>query len=326
MKNISILGSTGSIGTQALDVIRHHKEKFNVIALSANNNIDLLLEQIKEFKPALVCAYNEKSYELLGKKLIEENIKDIELCTKMDGLVKVATCKGTDLLLTCVVGMIGLIPTVKAIETKIDIALANKETLVVAGDIVISKAREYGVKILPVDSEHSAIFQCLVGEKNSEIKNIMLTASGGAFRGMEKSQIMNKKAREALKHPNWSMGAKITIDSATLMNKGLEIIEAYHLFNTPLEKIKVYVHKQSLIHSMVEFVDNSIKAQIAVPDMRGAISYAFFYPNRTPSVMNELDLFGKNMTFDMVDEDTFPCIKLATHILQTRLSFMILMK
>jgi len=316
MKNISILGSTGSIGTQALDVIRHHKEKFNVIALSANNNVDLLLEQIKEFKPALVCVYNEKSYELLGKKLIEGNIKDVELCTKMDGLVKVATCKGTDLLLTCVVGMIGLIPTVKAIENKIDIALANKETLVVAGDIVISKAREYGVKILPVDSEHSAIFQCLVGEKNSEIKNIMLTASGGAFRGMEKSQIMNKKAREALKHPNWSMGSKITIDSATLMNKGLEIIEAYHLFNTPLEKIKVYVHKQSLIHSMVEFVDNSIKAQIAVPDMRGAISYAFFYPNRTPSVMNELDLFGKNMTFDMVDEDTFPCIKLAKESLK----------
>lgn len=310
MKNISILGSTGSIGTQALDIIREKKDDFKVLALSANNNIDLLLEQIIEFKPKLVCVYNDKSYEELGKKIIDNKI-DVELVCGMDGLVQVATCKHTELLLTCVVGMIGLIPTVKAIENKIDIALANKETLVAGGDIVMNLARKNNVKILPVDSEHSAIYQCLVGEKHSEIKNLIITASGGAFRGLKKDEIMNKKASDALKHPNWSMGAKITIDSATLMNKGLEIIEAHHLFNVKLENIKVYIHKQSLIHSMVEFKDNFIKAQISIPDMTGAISYAFFYPNRVKSIMGELDFLGKSMTFENVDEDTFPCIKLA---------------
>lgn len=316
MKNISILGSTGSIGTQALEVIRNHKDKFNVLAMSANKNIDLFIEQIKEFSPKLIAVYDEDSYKILQERLKKENIKNVEIYSNLDGLIKVATCLGTDLLLTCVVGMIGLVPTIKAIENNIDIALANKETLVVAGDIVMSKVKEHNVKMIPVDSEHSAIFQCLVGEDNKDVKNLILTASGGAFRGLDKSQIENKKAKDALKHPNWSMGAKITIDSATLMNKGLEIIEAHHLFNTPLEQIKVYVHKQSLIHSMVEFKDNFIKAQISIPDMRGAISYAFFYPKRQESVMEELDLFGKEMTFDKVDEDTFPCIKLAKEALK----------
>lgn len=315
MKNISILGSTGSIGTQALDIIRDKKDDFKVIALSANNNVDLLFEQIKEFNPKLVCVYNEKSYEELGKKIIDNKI-NVELVNGMDGLVQVATCKETDLLLTCVVGMIGLLPTIRAIENKINIALANKETLVVGGDIVMRLAKKNNVQILPVDSEHSAIYQCLVGEKQSEIKNLIITASGGAFRGLTKNEIKNKKASDALKHPNWSMGAKITIDSATLMNKGLEIIEAHHLFDIPLDKIKVYVHKQSLIHSMVEFEDNFIKAQISIPDMRGAISYAFFYPNRVKSVMGELDFLGKEMTFEKVDEDTFPCIKLAKESLK----------
>lgn len=311
MKNISILGSTGSIGTQALDVIRNSKESFNILAMSANKNVDLFVKQILEFHPKLVCMYDEHSYKILLERLKDENIKDIQICCKLDGLIKVATFENTDLLLTCVVGMIGLVPTIKAIEHGIDIALANKETLVVAGDIVMAEAEKHNVNIIPVDSEHSAIFQCLAGEHKSDIKNLMLTASGGAFRGLTYDEIKYKKAKDALKHPNWSMGSKITIDSATLMNKGLEIIEAHHLFDISMENIKVYVHKQSLIHSMVEFVDNSIKAQISLPDMRGAISYAFFYPQRQKSVMKELDLFGLNMTFDKVDEDAFPCIRLA---------------
>lgn len=316
MKNISILGSTGSIGTQALDIIRDKKDSFTVVAMSTNKNIDLLLEQIKEFKPKFVCVYDQASCEKLKAKLKEEKI-DIDVDCGMDGLIKTATYQGTQLLLTCVVGMIGLLPTIKAIESQIDIALANKETLVVAGDIVMEKAEQYNVKILPVDSEHSAIFQCLVGEENRHIKNLIITASGGAFRGMKRNEIREKKAKDALKHPNWSMGAKITIDSATMMNKGLEIIEAYHLFKVSKDQIKACIHRQSIVHSMVEFQDNFIKAQMSLPDMRGAISYAFFYPQRTLSVMSPLDLIGQNLTFEEIDEENFPCISLAKDALKS---------
>ena len=316
MKNISILGSTGSIGTQALDIIRDKKDSFRVVAMSTNKNIDLLLEQIKEFKPEFVCVYDQVSCEKLKEKLRDEKI-EIDIDFGMDGLIKTATYQNTELLLTCVVGMIGLLPTIRAIESKIDIALANKETLVVAGDIVMEKARQCKVKILPVDSEHSAIFQCLVGEEQRHIKNLIITASGGAFRGMSKEEIRTKKAKDALKHPNWSMGAKITIDSATMMNKGLEIIEAYHLFGVKKEQIKACVHRQSIVHSMVEFEDNFIKAQMSLPDMRGAISYAFFYPQRELSVMRELDLIGQSLTFEEIDEENFPCISLAKDALKS---------
>ena len=315
MKNISILGSTGSIGTQTLDVVRNNKDKFNVLAISANKNVKLLLEQVKEFAPKLVCVFDKNSADEFEQMLKCENIKGIDVVNGLDGLIKVATYEGSDLLVTAVVGMIGLIPTLKAIEKKIDIALANKETLVTAGDLVMKAAKDNGVKILPVDSEHSAVFQSLVGEDTKSIKNIILTASGGACRDLTIEQIATKKAVDALKHPNWSMGRKITIDSATLMNKGFEIIEAYHLFGT--KNIKVYIHRQSLVHSMVEFNDNSIKMQVAVPDMRGPIVYALNYPDRNIVSMDALDLLGKTMTFEDVRQEAFPCIKIAKEALKS---------
>lgn len=314
MKKISILGSTGSIGTQTLNVLRNNKDSFEITALSANRNIELLMKQVKEFSPEFVCVYDEKSADEFEKMLEKEKIHNLKFSRGMDGLIKAATYEGTQLLVTAVVGMVGLVPTLKAVEHKIDIALANKETLVTAGDLVISAAKKNGVKILPVDSEHSAIFQCLVGEKEDRVKNIILTASGGAFRDMSIEEISTKKAVDALKHPNWSMGEKITVDSATMMNKGFEIIEAYHLFNTG--KIKVYIHRQSLVHSMVEFCDNSIKMQVALPDMRGAISYALNYPERKAPAMDELDLSGKNLTFEDVRYNAFPCMSLAKEALK----------
>lgn len=315
MKKITILGSTGSIGTQTLDVVRNNKDKFEVVAISANKSADLLLEQIMEFKPKYVAVYDKEASERL-KSLIPKDI-DIEVLDSMEGLVKISTLEEVDVVLTAVVGMIGLIPTMKAIEHKKDIALANKETLVTAGEIVMKAASQNGVNILPVDSEHSAIFQCLNGENKKQVNKLILTASGGPFRGKKKEELLNVTKREALKHPNWSMGQKISIDSSTLMNKGLEVIEAKWLFDMDYRDIDVVVHPQSIIHSMVEYIDTSIIAQLSMPDMRLAIEYALTYPDRIASNFERIDFRKINkLTFEEPDMDTFPCLNLAYEALK----------
>ena len=315
MKKISILGSTGSIGKQTLDVVRQHKDKFEVVAISANSSVDLLLEQIKEFKPKYVAVYNESSYIKL-KSMIPLDI-NIEVLCGMEGLKTISSLPEIDVLLTAIVGMIGLVPTLEAIKAGKDIALANKETLVCAGDLVMSEAKKMGVSILPVDSEHSAIFQCLNGENNKEIEKIILTASGGPFRGKTKEELVNVTKNQALKHPNWSMGRKISIDSSTLMNKGLEVIEAKWLFGVEHDKIDVVVHPQSIIHSMVQFIDSSVIAQLGCPDMRLPIQYALSYPNRIECDFERLDLAKiATLTFENPDMDTFPCLKLAYETLK----------
>lgn len=315
MKKLTILGSTGSIGTQTLDVVRKNRDKFEVIAISANRSVDLLFEQIIEFKPKYVAVYDKESAEKL-KNLIPKYIY-IEVLDSMEGLVKISTLDEVDVVLTAVVGMIGLIPTIKAIEHKKDIALANKETLVTAGEIVMKAARENGVNILPVDSEHSAIFQCLNGENKKQVNKLILTASGGPFRGKTREELINVTKREALKHPNWSMGQKITIDSSTLMNKGLEVIEAKWLFDMDYKDIDVVVHPQSIIHSMVEYIDTSIIAQLSMPDMRLAIEYALMYPDRIKSDFERIDFRKINkLTFEEPDMNTFPCLKLAYEALK----------
>ena len=310
MKKISILGSTGSIGTQTLDVVRANRDKFEVVAISANSSINLLLEQIKEFRPKYVAVYNEASAKVL-KEMIPSDI-NIEVLCGMEGLVAISSLDEIDVLLTAIVGMIGLVPTLEAIKKGKTIALANKETLVTAGQLVMEEAKKNNVKILPVDSEHSAIFQCLNGENNKEIESLILTASGGPFRGKTKSQLLNVTKNEALKHPNWSMGRKISIDSSTLMNKGLEVIEAKWLFDVNTDKIDVVVHPQSIIHSMVQFVDSSIIAQMGCPDMKLPIQYALTYPDRILNDFERLD-FSKltSLTFEKPDLETFPCLKLA---------------
>lgn len=310
MKKISILGSTGSIGKQTLDVVRQHKDKFEVVAISANSSVDLLLEQIKEFKPKYVAVYDELSAIKL-KSMIPSDIK-IEVLSGMEGLKIISSLDEIDVLLTAIVGMIGLVPTLEAIKKGKDIALANKETLVCAGSLVMSEAKKYGVSILPVDSEHSAIFQCLNGEKNKEIEKIILTASGGPFRGKKKEDLLNVTKNQALKHPNWSMGRKISIDSSTLMNKGLEIIEAKWLFDVEHDQIDVVVHPQSIIHSMVQFIDSSVIAQLGCPDMRLPIQYALSFPNRIECDFERLNLAKiATLTFEEPDMDIFPCLKLA---------------
>ena len=310
MKKISILGSTGSIGTQTLDVVRKNPDKFKVIAISANSSVDLLLEQIIEFKPKYVAVYNEDSANKLKEK-IPSNI-NIEVLSGMEGLEKISSLDEIDVLLTAIVGMIGLVPTLCAIRNGKTIALANKETLVTAGKLVMNEAKKYNVDILPVDSEHSAIFQCLNGEKNKNIEKIILTASGGPFRGKNKEELLNVTKNEALKHPNWNMGRKISIDSSTLMNKGLEVIEAKWLFDVDYKDIDVVIHPQSIIHSMVQFNDSSIIAQMGCPDMRLPIQYALTYPDRMINDFERMDFtkFSK-LTFEKPDLDTFPCLKLA---------------
>ena len=310
MKKISILGSTGSIGTQTLDVVRANRDKFEVVAISANSSINLLLEQIKEFRPKYVAVYNEASAKAL-KEMIPSDI-NIEVLSGMEGLVAISSLDEIDVLLTAIVGMIGLVPTLEAIKKGKTIALANKETLVTAGQLVMEEAKKNNVKILPVDSEHSAIFQCLNGENNKEIESLILTASGGPFRGKTKSELLNVTKNEALKHPNWSMGRKISIDSSTLMNKGLEVIEAKWLFDVNTDKIDVVVHPQSIIHSMVQFVDSSIIAQMGCTDMKLPIQYALTYPDRILNDFERLD-FSKltSLTFEKPDLETFPCLKLA---------------
>ncbi|MGL5647157.1 MAG: 1-deoxy-D-xylulose-5-phosphate reductoisomerase [Clostridium sp.] len=310
MKNISILGVTGSIGMQTLDVIRKSSD-IRVIGITANTSVEKMKEIIDEFKPKYVGMMDlNSSKELL--KYTKEKSLDIEVGCGIESLIQIATLKEVDTVVTSVVGMIGLRPTIEAIRAKKDIALANKETLVVAGEIVMKEAKENGVKILPVDSEHSAIFQALRGNKENEIKNILLTASGGPFRGRKLEELKKVRLKDALNHPNWSMGRKITIDSATLMNKGLEVIEAHFLFNCDYDNIKVVVHPQSMIHSMIEYKDNSVIAQIGSPDMRLPIQYALNYPERKEEIAKAIDFYEMcSLTFEKPDMDTFKCLKLA---------------
>lgn len=308
MKNISILGSTGSIGTQALEIIRTNKD-MNIVALAAGSNIKLLEEQIREFSPKVVCVFNEEK-----AKELEVNVKDlnVKIVAGMDGLVETAVVPEAEMVLTAVVGMIGIRPTIEAIKAKKDIALANKETLVTAGHIIMPLAKECGVKILPVDSEHSAIFQSLQGNKHSQVSKILLTASGGPFRGKTIDELKDVKVSDALKHPNWSMGRKITIDSATMVNKGLEVIEAKWLFDVSFDDIEVVIQPQSLIHSMVEYVDGGIMAQLGTPDMKLPIAYAFYYPDRLPLEGKRVDFYDiANISFYKPDEETFKGFALA---------------
>ena len=306
MKKISILGSTGSIGTQTLDIVRINND-VEVVALSAHKNIDLLEKQIREFKPKVVAIWEEADAKILSDKVKDLNVK---VSFGMEGLIEVATVCDADIVVTAVVGMIGIEPTVAAIKAKKDIALANKETLVCAGHIIMPLAKDMGINIYPVDSEHSAIFQCL--DKNNPIKKILLTASGGPFRGFSKEELKNVTLEDALKHPNWSMGKKITIDSATMINKGLEIIEASHLFDVDIDDIEVVIQKESIIHSMVEFKDNGILAQLGTPDMKLPISYAIFYPERRYISEERVD-FSKlsTLNFSKPDLDVFEGLKMA---------------
>lgn len=309
MKNITILGSTGSIGTQTLDVIRMNPEQYNVIAISGNNNIELLAKQAGEFYPKYIALYNE---EKLGdlKNLISN--KDIKIVCGLEGLCEIASLPEVDVVVTSVVGNVGLLPTVSAIKAGKDIALANKETLVTAGEIIMPMAEQYGVNIIPVDSEHSAIYQCIQGNEPESVRRLILTASGGPFRTLDKAKLESVRLEQALKHPNWSMGSKITIDSATLMNKGLEVIEAKWLFNVPIDKVDVIVHPQSIVHSMVEFVDGSILAQMGLPDMKHPIHFALNYPKRGYIDKKSLDITKmSNLTFEEPRRDAFPALDYA---------------
>jgi len=309
MKRITILGSTGSIGKNTLEVIEANQDDFEVIGLSTNQRVDLLYQQCLRYKPKMVCITgNNFSIELF------EKLKQlgIDVLTGKQGLRELASCSDVDMLVNAVVGSTGLLPTLDAIDKNIDIALANKETLVMAGEIITSFAKQKGVKILPVDSEHSAIFQCLQGENEKTISRLLLTASGGPFIDFSSEELKNVTVEQALNHPNWEMGNKITIDSATLMNKGLEVIEAYWLFNMPISQIEVVVHRQSIIHSFVEFVDGSIKAQLGVPDMKVPIQYALTYPNRKFLQTERLNFDSlKKLTFDKPDFQKFPACALA---------------
>ena len=309
MKNITLLGSTGSIGVQTLDVARSNPDKFNIVALSANNNSELLIKQALEFNPDKVVITNESKYKEVKEAL---SATDIDVTAGDEALADVAAYDKTDIVLTALVGYSGLIPTIRAIEAKKDIALANKETLVVAGEIVMNLAQKHGIKIYPVDSEHSAVFQCLTGENYEDIEKLILTASGGPFRGKSKNFIQSATRVDALKHPNWDMGAKITIDSASLMNKGFEVIEAKWLFGLSPDKIDVVVHPQSIIHSMVQFKDSSIKAQMGLPDMKLPILYALSYPERVYADFERLNFADyATLTFENPDTDLFPNLDLA---------------
>ena len=311
MKNISILGATGSIGTQTLDVIRNSEDEIKLIGITANSSVEKMKDIIKEFKPKYVGMMDESSANDI-KEFCKKEYPNIEVLRGMDGLVKIATLDEIDTVVTSVVGMIGLKPTIAAIEAKKDIALANKETLVVAGELVMKKAKENNVKILPVDSEHSAIFQSLSGYNNKDINKIILTASGGPFRGKTTEDLKEVTVKEALKHPKWNMGQKISIDSATLMNKGLEVIEAHFLFDTDYDNIEVVVHPQSIIHSMVEYKDASVIAQLGTPDMRLPIQYALNYPERKGMIANPLNFYELGaLTFEKPDLETFKCLRFA---------------
>lgn len=308
MKNIAILGSTGSIGTQTLDIVRNNKD-IKVVGLSAGSNIKLLEEQIREFRPEIVCVSSLSDAKILAIAVADLEVKVV---SGMEGLVDIAEYNNYEILVTAIVGMIGLVPTVAAIKCGKDIALANKETLVTAGHIIMPLAKKMGVSILPVDSEHSAIFQSMKGEAHKEIKKILLTASGGPFRNMSKADLEYVTLSDALKHPNWSMGKKITIDSATMVNKGLEVIEAKWLFDVDFDDIEVVIQPQSIIHSMVEYIDGGVIAQLGTPDMRLPIQYALYYPERRFLPGDRLD-FSKitSIEFRKPDMDTFKGLSLA---------------
>lgn len=313
MKTISILGSTGSIGTQTLEVVRENKD-IKVVALSAGRNIRLLEQQIREFRPRLAAVWSEEDAKSLRLAVAD---LEVEIRSGMDGLVEAAVCEEAGIVVTAIVGMIGIRPTMAAIRAGKDIALANKETLVTAGHLIMPMAREYGVKILPVDSEHSAIFQSLNGEDSSRIHKILLTASGGPFRGKKWEELKQMRVEDALHHPNWSMGQKITVDSATLVNKGLEVMEAKWLFGVEQEQIQVVVQPQSVIHSMVEFVDGAVIAQLGTPDMKLPIQYALYYPDRRYLTGDRLD-FAKlgSITFENPDMETFAGLRYALEALR----------
>lgn len=309
MKQICILGSTGSIGTQALDVIEQHSDRYEVYCLTANNRYEMLAEQARKFRPAAVVIANEAHYESL--KLLLADLPDIKVYAGAKAIDEIVEAQPIDMVLTAMVGFAGLSPTIHAIKARKTICLANKETLVVAGDLICRLAAEYHVNILPVDSEHSAIFQSLVGEGDNEIEKILLTASGGPFRKFTLDEMRDVKATDALRHPTWEMGAKITIDSASMMNKGFEVIEAKWLFGVEAEKIQVLVHPQSIVHSAVQFRDGGVKAQLGVPDMRLPIQYAFSFPERLPLNGDRLDLFRQPLEFFEPDMEKFRCLAMA---------------
>lgn len=309
MKQICILGSTGSIGTQALDVIEQHSDRYEVYCLTANNRYEMLAEQARKFRPAAVVIANKAHYEAL--KLLLADLPDIKVYAGAKALDEIVEAQPIDMVLTAMVGFAGLSPTIHAIKARKTICLANKETLVVAGDLICRLEAEYHVNILPVDSEHSAIFQSIVGEGDNEIEKILLTASGGPFRKFTLDQMRNVKAADALRHPTWDMGAKITIDSASMMNKGFEVIEAKWLFGVEADKIQVLVHPQSIVHSAVQFRDGGVKAQLGVPDMRLPIQYAFSFPERLPLNGDRLDLFRQPLEFFEPDMEKFRCLAMA---------------
>ncbi|MEE3494928.1 MAG: 1-deoxy-D-xylulose-5-phosphate reductoisomerase [Butyrivibrio sp.] len=309
MRSIVLLGSTGSIGTQTLDVVRNNKDELKVVGLAANKRVSDVEQQVREFKPKYVCMFDTEAAKELQEKIADTGIK---VMSGMDGLLEIVSVPEADTVLTAVVGMIGIRPTIKAIECGKDIALANKETLVCAGHIIMPLAKEKNVQILPVDSEHSAIFQSLVGQPKDKVEKILLTASGGPFRGKKREELAAMTAADALKHPNWDMGPKVTIDSSSLVNKGLEVMEARWLFDVSLDNIEVLVHPQSIVHSAVQYVDGAVIAQLGVPDMKLPIQYALFYPDRRPMAEKRLDLFELGtLSFEKPDTDTFRGLKLA---------------
>jgi len=306
MKHLSILGSTGSIGTQTLEIIRQYPEEFKIVGLTANKNSELLLKQIKEFKP--------KAVAIMDKTKVDDllNFSSAQVYSGIEGLNKIASLQEADTVVNSLVGSIGIEPTYNAIKNKKNIALANKETLVAAGSIIMEEAQKNNVKIMPIDSEHSAIFQCLNGENIKEVNKITITCSGGPFKNHTKEMLENVSVQDALKHPTWSMGSKITIDSATLMNKGFEVVEAHWLYGIEYEKIKIVIHPQSIVHSLVEFHDKSVIAQLGLPDMKIPIQYALSFPKRFPNSSKSLDLTEiKNLEFKQPDFEKFPCLKYA---------------
>lgn len=312
MKRISILGSSGSIGRSTLEIVRRYPERFKVVALAVKDNIDLLREQIDLFKPDVVAVFDESAAERFRMEKPQ-----VEVLTGMDGLVTIATIENADMVVSAIVGSAGLIPTFSAVTSGKNIALANKEALVMAGHLIMSEARKRGVMVMPVDSEHSALFQCLENRKKAEVKRIILTASGGPFLRKTKDELRYVTPEEALRHPRWKMGKKVTIDSSTLMNKGLEVIEAHWLFDVPPERIDVLLHPQSIVHSMVELIDGSLLAHMSVPDMKGPICYALSYPERCEDVLPTLDLARiHELTFEEPDPERYPCLSLTYEALR----------
>ena len=314
MKHVAVIGSTGSIGRQTIEIIREKREQLSVTALAVDTGIDELEKQIREFSPKIACVYNKEKAEILKSRVVDCNTK---IVSGMEGLLACVTESEVDIVLMSVVGMIGIRPTIEAIKAGKDIALANKETLVTAGHIIMPLVKQYGVKLLPVDSEHSAIFQSLRGEPGAKIEKILLTASGGPFRGRKREELLHITPEDALKHPNWFMGRKITIDSSTLVNKGLEVMEAKWLFNVEPEQIEVLIQPQSILHSAVQFNDGGIIGQMGVPDMKLPIQYALLYPNRDSLDTKRVDFFAlSQMTFEKPDTDTFRGLPLAYRALE----------